>query len=73
VIGSYASSILQQTNFRPDLFPETRLPAYWVSRKLIPSVSVLGNSATSRGTLQRKEGDIVLLLPPLPSEGVKLL
>ena len=30
-------------------------------------------SASSRGTLQRKEGDVVLLLPPLPGEAPQLL
>src|SRR5215218_8673855 len=34
---------------------------------------VLGNSAWGCGTLQRKEGDVVLLLPALPDEGVEFL
>jgi hypothetical protein len=34
---------------------------------------VLGSSGLYRGTLQGKEGDVVLLLPALPNEGVKLL
>jgi hypothetical protein len=31
---------------------------------------VLRSSASERGTLQGKEGDVVLLLPALPHEGV---
>src|SRR5215218_8426188 len=38
-----------------------------------PSRKVLGRSASSRCTPQRKESDIVLLFPLLPREGVKLL
>src|SRR5215217_8862227 len=34
---------------------------------------VLGNSAWGCGTLQGKEGDVVLLLPTLPDEGVEFL
>ncbi len=34
---------------------------------------ILGRSATGWGTLQGKEGDVVLLLPSLPNEGVELL
>src|SRR5829696_1487969 len=33
---------------------------------------VLGSSGSYRGALQRKEGDVILLLPALPHEGVKL-
>ena len=36
-------------------------PHWWIS------------SASGRGTLQRKEGDVVLLLPALPCEGVELV
>jgi hypothetical protein len=35
--------------------------------------SLLGNLTTRRGPLQRKESDVVLLLPALSGEGVKLL
>jgi hypothetical protein len=35
--------------------------------------SLLGNSALGRRTSEGKEGDVVLLLPALPCEGVKLL
>ena len=34
---------------------------------------VLRSSGSYRGALQRKEGDVVLLLPALPHEGVELL
>jgi hypothetical protein len=34
---------------------------------------ILRGSASGRGTLQRQKGDIVLLFPTLPDEGVKLL
>src|SRR5215213_4414532 len=34
---------------------------------------VLGSSARRCGTPQRKDGDVVLLLPALPYEGVELL
>jgi hypothetical protein len=34
---------------------------------------VLGYSAWGCGTLERKEGDVVLLLPTLPYEGVQFL
>jgi hypothetical protein len=34
---------------------------------------VLRSSAPEFGPLDRKEGDVVLLLPTLPDEGVKLL
>ena len=37
------------------------------------SSSVLGSSASCRGTLQRQEGNVILLLPALPSEGAKLI
>src|SRR5215213_8350814 len=33
---------------------------------------VIGSSGSYRGALQRKEGDVILLLPALPHEGVKL-
>jgi hypothetical protein len=39
----------------------------------LPLYGVLGSSALGCGTLQRKEGDVVLLLPPLPDVGVELL
>ena len=49
----------------------------WVEDKFyevgLPLYGVLGSSAKGCGTLQRKEGDVVLLLPPLPYEGVELL
>src|SRR5215210_4081005 len=35
--------------------------------------AVLGSSASQRGTLQGKEGYVVLLLPGFPHEGVELL
>jgi hypothetical protein len=34
---------------------------------------VLGSSGSYRGALQRKEGDVVLLLPALSNEGVQFL
>ncbi len=39
----------------------------------LPLCRILGGSASEGGTLQRKEGDVILLLPTLPNEGVKLL
>jgi hypothetical protein len=33
----------------------------------------LRSSASGLGTSKRKEGDVVLLLPPLPDEGIELL
>ena len=39
----------------------------------LPLYGVLGSSAYVCGTLERKEGDVVLLLPPLPDVGVELL
>jgi hypothetical protein len=34
---------------------------------------ILGSSASGGGTLQRKEGYVILLLPHLPGEALKLL
>ena len=39
----------------------------------LPLCRILGGSASEGGTLQPKEGDVILLLPTLPNEGVKLL
>jgi hypothetical protein len=39
----------------------------------LPLYGVLGSSASGRGTSERKESDVVLLLPALPNEGVELL
>jgi hypothetical protein len=39
----------------------------------LPLYGVLGSSGSDWGPLQRKEGDVVLLLPALPGEGVELL
>jgi hypothetical protein len=35
--------------------------------------AVLGSSVPEFGTLQRQKGDVILLLPARPNEGVELL
>ena len=38
----------------------------------LPLYGVLRSSASARGTLEHKEGDVILMLPALPYEGMKL-
>src|SRR5215208_2779254 len=49
------------------------LEAVGISEVGLPIYGVLRSSARGCGTPQRQEGDVVLLFPPIPGEGAKLI